>query len=319
MIKHYFRDVVEHDIDMLILEEFSCSSKFCKIFLSKVGVDEAKLISTWQSKTDPELGESDMTVIFYSENKKIALLIEDKIDAIAMPEQPLRYTLRGNKGITCNEYDSFYVFIVAPKNYLDNNEKAKEYPYKVSYEEIQEYFENILDARKSFKLSQINLAIEKQKKGYQIIKNSLVTDFWNKYIEYQKEHYPELKLIINSNIKPTSGVWTQYRTDNSNICICYKSNKGNVDLTFNGKTQEIEYVKTLLSSLIGDYYEQGLSVVKTGKSCAIRLRVPIVDFSKPFENQLESIIKSFNAVNMLNKLFYKLDIAGICRIYELNN
>ena len=33
---HKFRDILEHDMDMLILEEFACSTEFSKIFLNKV-------------------------------------------------------------------------------------------------------------------------------------------------------------------------------------------------------------------------------------------------------------------------------------------
>jgi hypothetical protein len=53
---HKFRDILEHDMDMLILEEFACSTEFSKIFLNKIGVDDAKVLLTWQSKTDAELG-----------------------------------------------------------------------------------------------------------------------------------------------------------------------------------------------------------------------------------------------------------------------
>ena len=62
-MEHKFRDVLEHDMDMLILEEFACSNKFAKIFLNKVGIDNAIVISTWQSKTDNELGESDIKAL----------------------------------------------------------------------------------------------------------------------------------------------------------------------------------------------------------------------------------------------------------------
>ena len=226
---HKFRDILEHDMDMLILEEFACSIEFTKIFLHKIGIDGAKVLSTWQSKTDSELGESDMTVVFDSNGRKFALLIEDKIDAIAMPEQPARYVLRGNKGVADREYDSFYVFIVAPQEYLENNEKAKEYPNCVSYEEIREYFEKLNDTRRSFKLAQISLAIEKQKNGYQIIKNAVVTDFWNKYIEYKNAYFPNLNLAIHSDIKPTNGVWPHFRTNKVGDFIYHKSNKGCVD------------------------------------------------------------------------------------------
>ena len=68
-MEHKFRDILEHDMDMLILEEFACSGEFAKIFLNKVGINDAKLLLTWQSKTDAILGESDMTIIFEQNNK----------------------------------------------------------------------------------------------------------------------------------------------------------------------------------------------------------------------------------------------------------
>ena len=315
MVEHKFRDILEHDMDMLILEEFSCSINFSKIFLSKVDITSATLCLTWQSKTDSDLGESDMTLVFNCEGKKIALLIEDKIDAIAMPEQPSRYVLRGNKGVANGEYDSFYIFIVAPRQYLEHNEKAQEYPNKVSYEEIRDYFETIDDSRKSFKLAQINLAIEKQKNGYQVIKNDLVTDFWRKYIDYKNKYFPNLNLIVSNDIKPTNGVWACFRTKDKRI-IYHKSNKGYVDLTFNGCEAAIEEIKQFVARNIGNYYEQGFIIVKTGKSCAIRITVPVINFSMPFEEQISIVNMSFVAVKKLCLLSEKLDILGISNILK---
>lgn len=310
-MEHKFRDILEHDMDILILEEFACSNEFAKIFLNKIGVSDAKLLLTWQSKTDSELGESDMTVVFDHDDKKIALLIEDKIDAIAMPEQPARYVLRGNKGIIDGDYDSYHIFIVAPQEYLEKNEKAKEYPNRVSYEEIKAYFEKLNDTRSSFKLAQINLAIDKQKNGYQVIKNSFVTDFWNKYVEYKNTYFPQLDLVISSDIKPTNGVWTHFRTTDSRSCIYYKSNKGNIDLTFNGQADNIEKIKELVIKSIGDYHSKGISIIKTGKSCAIRKLVPIVDFSRSFDEQVLYVKESFEAVAGLLSLAHTLDMLGI--------
>ena len=47
------------------------------------------------SKADKD-GESDITVIVESPDKRIGLLIDDKIDAIDMPEQAERYKIRGD-------------------------------------------------------------------------------------------------------------------------------------------------------------------------------------------------------------------------------
>ena len=315
-MEHKFRDILEHDMDMLMLEEFACSNKFAKIFLNKVGIDNASVISTWQSKTDNELGESDMTVVFDCDGKKIALLIEDKIDAIAMPEQPSRYSLRGDKGIQDGDYDNYYIFIVAPRQYLDINEKAKEYPNRVSYEELKEYFEELDDTRSSFKLAQLNLAIEKQKNGYQVVKNSLVTDFWNKYVDYKNKFFPKLNLAVHSDIKPTNGVWAHFRTNKSSDFIYHKSNKGYVDLTYNRQAEKIDIIKNFVVQVVGNYYEKGFNIVETGKSCAIRMNTPIINFASSFEEQQGYVKQAFLAVEKLYELSIKLEIAGIYELFK---
>lgn len=310
-MEYKFRDISEHDMDMLFLEEFACSETFCRIFLDKIGIGNSSLLLTWQSKTDEKLGETDMTVLFIYKGKKIALLIENKIDAIAMPEQPARYILRGDRGIKNNEYDEYYIFIVAPQEYLNKNEKAKEYPNRVSYEEIRNYFTPLNDLRSGFKIAQIDLAIEKQKKGYQAVKNLLVTEFWEKYVEYKNTYFPDLNLVNNGNIKPTKGVWTYFRADDSRSGIYYKSNKGYVDLTFKGQAKKIEEIKMLVVKTIGNYYEKGLNIVRTGNSCAIRKIVPVVNFSKSFDSQKNNIKLSFEAVEELNGIARILNLSGI--------
>lgn len=315
-MEHKFRDILEHDMDMLFLEEFACSNVFCRIFLDKISITNATVCLTWQSKTDERLGESDMTVVFDYNGKKVALLIENKIDAIAMPEQPTRYALRGDKGIHDGEYDEYYIFIVAPQEYLDKNEKAKEYPNRVSYEEIKEYFERLNDSRSSFKLAQLNLSIKKQKNGYQLIKNSTVTEFWNKYVQYQKQYFPDLNLAVHSDIKPTNGVWPHFRSSKVGTFIYHKSNMGRVDLTYSRQADKADEIKKFLVEIIGDYYEKGFNVVKTGKSCAIRINVPIVTFLKPFEEQEGLVHQAFQAVDKLYNLSIKLELAGIYKLYE---
>ena len=171
-IDYYFNDITERDMDMLFLEEFACSGEFLKIFAAKAGIDEADVRSLYSSKTDVRLGESDITVVVEAEGIKQALLIEDKIDAIAMPDQAGRYFQRGEKGVNDGEYEKFHVFIVAPQKYLDMNSEAQKYQYQIPYEQIQVYFEKLGGPRAEFKIRQIKQAIEKQKHGYQVEKDN---------------------------------------------------------------------------------------------------------------------------------------------------
>ena len=122
---------------------------------------------------------------------------------------------------------------------------------------------------------------------------------------------PKLNLIVNNDTKPTNGIWTYFRTINKDMLIYHKSDKGYVDLTLNGKADKQEKIKSMLTSIVENYYEQGYEVVKTGKSCAIRVKVPVVTFSEPFEKQKDSIDYAFSAVEKLYALSIKLDLAGV--------
>ena len=99
-MKIRFDTTLERDIDLLIMEEFVSNEDFANIFLKAANVRGAyKIEEVIHSKTDAELGESDIVLVLNINNKKHAIHIEDKIDAIAMPEQHDRYDKRAEKAI----------------------------------------------------------------------------------------------------------------------------------------------------------------------------------------------------------------------------
>jgi hypothetical protein len=86
--------VTERDIDLLLLEELSVSDEFPLWLYSIVaGANDAPSCEgAWHSISDPSLGESDLIVIY---ENGVAVLLENKIDAPAQPEQGQRYRARG--------------------------------------------------------------------------------------------------------------------------------------------------------------------------------------------------------------------------------
>ena len=315
-VKCIFSDVSEHDMDMLFLEEFVCSTDFVRIFTETAGIDFSRVLSVYSSKTDVALGESDMTVVVKSGDEKIGLLIEDKIDALAMPEQAARYTLRGRKGIEQGEYDRFFVFIIAPRKYLYQNAEAQKYPYKIEYEQVLEYFEKLrkFDHRAVFKIQQIKQAIDKQKKGYQVEEDPAVTEFWSKYSEYQKKYYPGLLFVYSGEVKGSKATWPQFNTVIDGLYMYHKTEQGAVDLTFDRCADKILAVEQLLSNAVGDYLNKGFTVHRTGKSAAVRLAVPVLNLHKPFDSQWEYIQPCFEAIQKMSdtvKLFKFETVYGL--------
>ena len=291
-------------MDMLFLEEFACSGEFLKIFTDKTGIGVADVRSLYSSKTDARLGESDITVVVEAEGIKQALLIEDKIDAIAMPDQAGRYFQRGEKGTNDGEYEKFHVFIIAPQEYLDLNSEAQKYQYQIPYEQILGYFEKLGGPRAEFKIRQIKQAIEKQKHGYQVEKDNAVTDFWNKYDDYQKVNYPELMPYFKRGDKGSNAAWPRFNTVIDGLYMYHKTNSGYIDLTFDRCADKTVLISEMVTQCIGNYHQTGFSIHKTGKSAALRLCVPVLDMQKPFEEQITSVEECFKAIKKMT------DIAG---------
>lgn len=316
-MNYKFSDVSERDMDLLFLEEFSCSEKFIKIFLSKIGIDNAEIIEFEHSKTDVAYGESDITIIVNHNGKKIALLIEDKIDAPAMENQCDRYAFRGDLGIKSKEYDAYFVFIVAPSKYLSENDEAKKYPYRVSYEECLDYFKNINDKRAEFKIQQIQSAISKQKNGYNPVISEEATSFWNNYIKYQNEHFKSLEIIGNNALKPVNSTWIIFRTNIEKARIIHKTEMGFVDLEFSGLGNKINELRDYLFCKLDEVKRDEVKINKTGKSAVIRLKVPLIDFKTDFEEDQAKIEECLKVVVKLRDLSFKIPINIVKIMSEL--
>ena len=297
-----FHDVSERDMDLLILEELVSSKEVAKLFLSRVGMEAAEPVFAEISQTTVEWGESDIVVVFAAENKKHAFLIEDKIDAIAMPRQCDRYFKRGDNGVRMGEYDNYSVFIVAPERYLLENEEAKKYPNCVSYEEIAACLKGESSHSQRLKYSLICTAIEKQKHGYQVKEDKNVTAFWDAYISCAEDKYGELELLSKRGPKGTRARWPQYKTVIPKVSIYHKSLEGFVELTFDGIAASVgELEARMLSSGV---LSQGLfaTVTTAGNAAVVRIRVPCVDFSSSFEVCREDVEICFEAVLKLTHM-----------------
>lgn len=295
--------VFERDIDLFVIDEFISNKKFANLFLAQIGLNSFNIVKIFHSLTDPKFGESDITIIIEDLNKtRYGILIEDKIDAIAMSNQSGRYFERGNKGIENGEYEKYYVFIIAPESYLNNNVEAKKYPNKLSYEKILEFFKEEYDERLSLKIILLEEALNKKKIGYQVIEEPNVTKFWSKYYSFQEGNYLKLQLPKQDGPRGSAASWPTFNTFLKTVKIIHKSEKGFVDLTFNGYGEKIN----ILNEAIGDLLDDDMCIVRTNKSAAVRIVVPKIDFNNEFEIYENEITEIMKAIERLNNLVYKI-------------
>ena len=288
-------------MDMMFLYLFSTDMEFLKLFLNEANVtcESAEVISVELSKTDPKYGESDITVIVKTDKQKIALLIEDKIDAIAMPEQPERYLRRGRIGVKKGEYDRYKNFIVCPQKYYENNEIATHYPFVVTYETIRDYIAQVDSQLYRVYHQQITQSINKAKKHQQIIIDEKANAFFRQYKDYQEANYPNLDLRTK---RGSNGYWALYATRLGNVYIHHKIKNGKVDLTFNNAATRMAEL-TQVVEWLRNHNINGIRAVVAGKSGVIHANVPPLDMTIPFDDNSEKdICKCFMAIAEMTEI-----------------
>jgi len=305
MIK--FENVYERDMDLFLMKKISTDRDFVINFFLRQG----QLAAKGYDKTDFTVekvshsvraadGESDIEAVLFVEGKKVALLIEDKIDAPPMPEQAKRYSLRGQKAIERGEFEEFYVFIIAPENYLKSNAEAKKYDHCISYEEIQMSLEDVFEkALIKHALSEAN--------NVRLPRDARVTAFWDMLYDFLDEKYPGIFQVHGHRGLERSGQAGQWITMTcaKPYSIQIKSDRGYVDLEIGGHAEHFLWFSKNNSALID---QKRLYIRTAGKSLAIRMYTNQIDFTQPFETQIPSLTVAFDAAKELQDLIPKLKI-----------
>jgi len=256
-------------------------------------------IGAWHSVRDPELGESDLILMFVStRSEHFALLIENKIDAIPQKEQALRYQKRGSKGIETEAWDGFKTCIIAPQLYLEKTSDAAGYDSTISYESIRNWLSHNGNdpIRSEYRSRIISEAIEQNRRGYTITPDERVTNFWYSYWEYAQASHVNL-LMQRPGPKPANSDWPLFRPSQlrPRLSIVHKLRRGVVDLQIAGAGGQLEDLYNRFQTVISNDME----FVRATESAAIRIEVGIIDRFLPFTEQLELVEGALVAVEQL--------------------
>lgn len=308
IMKFSIEKVLERDIDLYIINKLINDSNFKNLFFDKINCQNYRVSECKHSYSDED-GESDIVVILENNKKKIGLLIENKINAIAMLEQYKRYKKRAEKYIKLGKFDDYHIFIIAPKDYLQSNSEAKLYDNKISYEEIISNIKGDL-----FGETLIKKAIEEKKKGYSVIEDKNVTAFWNKYYDFVEKDYHKLSINRRDGARGSRALWPIFLTPIKNVQIIHKADKGYVDLTFPGIADYYFEVEEIIKEVLNE----NITLHKTGKSLAIRKIVPKVNFSGDFEEQKGDLAKCLDSVLELQGVIGKINYKEILKLRKDN-
>lgn len=272
--------IQERDVDLILLEELSTDNTFCEWFIKELGLPS--LISAngaWRSVSAFGLGETDILFSYNSTDKKIFVLIENKLDASFQNEQFSRYLKRMDEYLAKKECDHAFTVLIAPKLYCENQ---NDFEYYLTYETIAERFEFVGSKRKLFKRTLLQIASEKLRRGYQPINSVPVQKFWLLYWKFKEEKHPSLKMK-EPDIVPYNSDWPLLYDDRlKNIVFYHKLGQGNTDATFKGFSNEVEFkIKEMLP--------EWAKFEKHNKNFSIRIFSGKVDRTKDFNEQIDRV------------------------------
>ncbi len=301
----FIEAVQERDIDLLLLEELHVSPKFRKWFAKEITGKKMKdFVGAWHSISGPN-GESDIVFIFRVQSgEKYALLIENKVGALAQKKQPQRYSERGEEGKVKKDWDECKTCIVAPEKYLQTNKESKDYDSKISYQVISKWFLKNKSERNRYKSEIITEAIEQNRRGWNQIVDEKTSRFWRDYYKYVSKKYPEFEMKEPSS-KSAGESWVRFhpRTLKKKISIHNKltylyKDHGVVDLEFAGYGEKLDKLEQILKP----YLNKNRTLEPTYKSASLRIKLPYIDTTSSFSSQIKKVEEGLKAAKKLLKI-----------------
>lgn len=286
--------VYERDIDLYIVNKLMNDNNFVNLFLSKLSLSDYKVnkcIHSGDSK------DSEIIVILEKDNDKVGLLIENNINTNSMASKYNSYFNRGDKLVKDGMFSKFCVFLTAPRKYLsdDNNN----YYYKLSYEEILDSVSNDEFGKELF-VKAISEKVESETK----VETKTDSDFIDKYYAFIEQFYPMLDVNRMEKVDGSEKNCPIFNIPVSNLIkIYHKANNGQVDMIFPNTADK--YME--IYNMSKPFMKENMKLHAIGKITALRIIVPVVDFNKNFDEQLDGIKKSLDAVVELQKFMKFID------------
>uniref|UniRef100_UPI004048657C PD-(D/E)XK nuclease family protein n=1 Tax=Algoriphagus sp. TaxID=1872435 RepID=UPI004048657C len=272
--------ILERDVDLILLEELATDKNFCVWFIKELNLPKfSSAIGAWKSISSFGLGETDILFSYHSFDKRIFVLIENKLDAVFQEEQYNRYSKRVHEYLIKKECDYAFIILVAPKIYCENQSDFENY---LTYEAIQEKFESRGTKRNLFKSNLLRIASEKLKRGYKPVNSAIVQNFWNSYWDFKEEKYPSLKMKKPGIIAHNSDWPMLFDARLKDIVFYHKLRQGNADATFKGVDEKIELkIKEILP--------KWAKIENHSASFSIKVFSGSIDRTKDFNGQIENI------------------------------
>jgi hypothetical protein len=275
------------------MEEFHVSEEFVEWFCCQVGLMSGVLFNgAWHSVSNTD-GETDLLLRVKVDNRRVGVLIENKINAPEQDKQDQRYHLRGTRSQRDGKFDEFVTCICAPQVYLDGLVVDSLYQHRVSYEAIAGWFAKLDGPHHAWRYRIMQEAIEQGRRGYKMIVNSTISEFHMAYWEYLQRRHPNI-LMNKPTPKGSKSNWILMKGSDfpKTVMLRHKLDQRVVELGFGDrKVSELLAVRN-------DWPHDIVPVQKGGKA-SLSIRVPEIDMTKSISAQEDRLEQVFAAVYRL--------------------
>ncbi|HEX4077285.1 MAG TPA: hypothetical protein VHX61_00215 [Rhizomicrobium sp.] len=298
--RHQIGCIIERDVDILLLMALHSSADFRDFVASRTLCSGAfEFIDAWRGVVFDETGESDLLVLFKDKSdRRIAVLIEDKIDAPFQPDQAVRYAKRGQNGVDRGWWESFVTCLCAPARFAEPLDNTNAWGKILTYEQIDARLRGSKESFAPFLRLALRQAVEKERFGG-FVADTRATKFWQSYRSLCCAEFHDLHITGLGEVASVHEPWPRFAAGwlPERIKLEHKAAKGCVDMTFKG--ERFDELHRRLDGLLPPQFD----VVHTSPSSAIRLLVPVLDAMAPFEPQAESARSAFMAVRIMLALW----------------
>ena len=300
--------VQERDIDLLLVEELRANEEFADWFVARTwGLSRFKsTVGAWHSVTRGDQGESDIVFVFFSvDNQRHALLVENKIDAMAQPEQAARYRLRGDHGKAVGDWTKYRTCVVAPQRYLASEKHPGGYDDEISYEEVMAFYSSrrSRDARFSHKAHVVSEAIEQNRRRPLRLVSLPVTSYFKAYYAFARTVFPSLG-AVEPGERAAGNTWMYFRPAMypTDVQLVHQTTSGHVKLFFDGHADRFNEIEARMLGAI----EPDMRLEPAGKSVSLSLTVPQLSLAMPnFDGDKANIQKALESLTRLHLAFRK--------------
>ena len=260
---------VERDIDMLMAEELRVNAGFCDWIMNKFGKSEELIFPALSTNVSvvEDGSEADVVATFKTKSNLIyRLFIENKIDAILMPEQLERYVRRADGEVRRQFVSDCSILFLTPSTYFAT--KLPDGVKQISFEETAQALVAQGDLRSQYRASLLMRALPLRttaaRDAHVVATDPYIADWWDRVYAMLDRDFPGF--FVHRTRYPRSVFFAPETPGQGRyLRVDFKGHKGEVDLAFKNISA------TALGELVGKMDALPGLIVSNGRSSAMQI------------------------------------------------